>query len=445
MVDPQRSGERDLTLVYDALRRAWARSDWLFEVVGRDRWLQKGIVLRHPFLFYVGHLPSFAWNHTRRALGLPPHDERLDELFARGIDPATEAEARALSDVAWPRIEAVLAYRDAIRGRIGEQVPAIAAAAAHDEVARDLLPLVLEHELMHHETLLYMIRQRPAEELHRPEPSLHPLPGPAPAPERVVVGAGSVRLGAERGGGTFGWCNEFPSLTVDVPAFRMDRFPITVDQFRRFVDSGGYADPSLFEPGDHEWLTEVGLQQPLGWRGEKGSREVRSLLAWHPLDEVAGWPVQVSLAEARAYCRWTASRLPSEAELHRAAFTTPDGGQRAYPWGDGPLQPEHGAMDFARHGRVAVDANPEARSAWGVDQLVGNGWEWSSTPFLPRPGFEAIHRNYPGYSADFFDGEHFVVFGASWATAARLVRRSFRNWYQARYPYAFTTFRTVAR
>ena len=93
------------------------------------------------------------------------------------------------------------------------------------------------------------------------------------------------------------------------------------------------------------------------------------------------------------------------------------------------------------HGRLPVDHG--ATSAWGVQDLIGNGWEWTSTPFLPRAGFEAIHPHYPGYSADFFDGEHFVVFGGSWATDARLVRPSFRNWYQGRYPYVFSTFRTV--
>jgi formylglycine-generating enzyme required for sulfatase activity len=77
----------------------------------------------------------------------------------------------------------------------------------------------------------------------------------------------------------------------------------------------------------------------------------------------------------------------------------------------------------------------------GVRELVGNGWEWTGTPFQPFPGFRADLPDYPGYSADFFDGRHSVLLGGSWATDRRLVRRSFRNWYQPHYPYVFTKFR----
>ena len=64
-------------------------------------------------------------------------------------------------------------------------------------------------------------------------------------------------------------------------------------------------------------------------------------------------------------------------------------------------------------------------------------------PFRPLPGFTPWARTYPGYSADFFDDAHFVVFGGSWATDARLLRRSFRNWYQPEYPFVFSKFRVV--
>ena len=82
-------------------------------------------------------------------------------------------------------------------------------------------------------------------------------------------------------------------------------------------------------------------------------------------------------------------------------------------------------------------------SAWGVEELVGNGWEWTCTPFRPLPGFVPWARTYPGYSVDFFDDAHDVVFGASWATDVKLLRPSFRNWYRRNYPYPFTSFRVV--
>jgi formylglycine-generating enzyme required for sulfatase activity len=73
---------------------------------------------------------------------------------------------------------------------------------------------------------------------------------------------------------------------------------------------------------------------------------------------------------------------------------------------------------------------------------VGDGWEWTATPFAPFPGFEPM-GGYEGYSADFFDGRHYVLLGASWATDDLLARRSFRNWFQPHYPYVFAKFRCV--
>jgi formylglycine-generating enzyme required for sulfatase activity len=78
-----------------------------------------------------------------------------------------------------------------------------------------------------------------------------------------------------------------------------------------------------------------------------------------------------------------------------------------------------------------------------VHDLVGNGWEWTSTEFSGFDGFEPM-ASYPVYSSDFFDGKHFVMKGASPATARHLVRRSFRNWFRGNYPYVFATFRCAA-
>jgi formylglycine-generating enzyme required for sulfatase activity len=92
---------------------------------------------------------------------------------------------------------------------------------------------------------------------------------------------------------------------------------------------------------------------------------------------------------------------------------------------------------------VAVGSHPDGDSAFGVAELVGNGWEWTSTVFAPFPGFRP-HPHYPGYSAPFFDGRHYVLKGASPATAACFLRRSFRNWFQPHYPHLYAAFRLVS-
>ncbi len=176
-----------------------------------------------------------------------------------------------------------------------------------------------------------------------------------------------------------------------------------------------------------------------GGRDAAGYR-VRGLLEDVPFARAAPWPAMVSWAEAAAYAQWREARLPTEAEWHRAARGTPGGDERRWPWGDEPPSDRHGSFHFRHASPVPVGSRPSGASAWGVQELVGNGWEWTSTPFAPFPGFEPMPR-YPGYSADFFDGKHFVLLGGSWATDETLLRPSFRNWFQPHYPYVFSKFR----
>ena len=137
------------------------------------------------------------------------------------------------------------------------------------------------------------------------------------------------------------------------------------------------------------------------------------------------WPVYVSQAEASAYARWKGRRLMTEAEWHRAA-------EGATP----------GHVDFAGFDPIPVGSHPQTASVWGVYELIGNGWEWTSTVFAPFAGFAPM-RSYPEYSADFFDGRHYVMKGGSPATAIELTRPSFRNWFRGNYPYVYAKFRTA--
>jgi formylglycine-generating enzyme required for sulfatase activity len=152
------------------------------------------------------------------------------------------------------------------------------------------------------------------------------------------------------------------------------------------------------------------------------------------------WPVYVTWAEASAFARWRGARLPTEAEFQRAAYGTDARVARRYPWGDEPPDSRRGVFDFNSWDPEPAGSHPAGQSAWGVEDLVGNGWEWTASTFAPFAGFSPL-PSYPEYSADFFDGEHFVMKGASPATARELIRPSFRNWFRPRYPHVYATFR----
>ncbi len=427
----------------EQLRAAWKRTDALFAIVG-DAWLEKPISLRHPFLFYLGHLPAFGWNQIGRGvLGRGPTDPELDVLFERGIDPLDEQAAADQSIHAWPRLDRVLAYRDRVRRALLDAVPDVVARADRDELAEDLriYALVLEHEQMHHETLLYLLEELDPELCVPPPGRPELVRGGAPWQERIAVPGGRVVLGADRAELSFGWDNEFPRLEVAVDDFEIDRWPVTIAAYRDFVAAGGYEDDRWWTPADFAWLRANKMRHPHRWRRDGKTWTRRTTFGRVSLDDVGGWPVIVSCAEAEAYARWAGGRLPSEAELFRCAFG--GGDDRPFPWGTDWPKLLHGNFGMKHFDPVPVDAHPGGASEYGVEDLVGNGWEWTGTTFGPYPGFEPWIRTYPGYSTDFFDDSHRVLFGAGWGTDVRLLRRTFRNWFHRHYPWASTTFRLV--
>lgn len=428
----------------------WERTDRLFALIAPDALLERPIALRHPFIFYVGHLPAFAWNHVCRGLlERSSFNAPFDEIFDRGIDPdvddPTKVHAHPEVPAEWPALRDVLEYRDRVRAGILASLDDVGDAPSTHVMAenRRVLLMALEHEQMHQETLLYMLHQLPLSLMVRPARSPIYAHGDALGGRQIAIDEGHATLGADFDGVDFGWDNEFPRMSVAVPNFKIDATPVTIGQFLQFVESGAYGLREFWSEDDWTWKENAGLRHPAFWKLRDGERVYRTLLDELPLASVRDWPAYVSLAEARAFARWRGRRLPTEAEYDRAAHGEPGGGERAFPWGDGEPTAERGNFHFAHWSPVPVGSRPAGASAWGVHELVGNGWEWTETAFAPFQGFNAFIPGYSGYSADFFDAKHYVLKGASWATDTQLIRRSFRNWYQARYPYVLAKFRCV--
>jgi len=428
------------------LESAWDRSDLILGLLEADAWLQRPIALRQPWIFYLGHLPAFAWNQVwRGVLGRPAFNAAFDRLFERGIDPVGDVYAPA--GVAWPSPAEVLAYRDRVRDALRRSFDDVRALEGTDPLAERgrIFQVAIEHELMHHETLLYMLQQ--LDDRYKRAPSWLPpfAARGAAAAGAVAVPGGRVTLGASFEELPFGWDNEFPEHEVEVAPFAMDATPVRNAEYLEFLTAGGYDRREWWPEAAWAWKARAGVRHPAFWARNGRGWTCRTLFGALPLEEAGDWPAYVSWAEARAYASWKGLDLPTEAEFHRAAFGAPGGTARSHPWGEEPAGPEHGSLDFRDWAPTPVGSHPAGASAWGVHELVGNGWEWTSSVFEPFPGFRAYARTYPGYSADFFDGKHYVMAGASWATDGALVRRSFRNWFQPHYPYVFAKFRCVAR
>lgn len=414
-----------------------------FAMLSPEAYLLKPIPLRNPLVFYEGHLPAFAANTLlKKGLGRPPVDPQLDALFARGIDPADEAAAQPRVKGIWPAREVVLAYGEQVDAAVVEALGEVDLEIDQGRLA-GLSYAILEHEAMHQETLLYLWHEldfRQKNRLTVADPALRSVSG-QPAPRRVRIAAGMTTVGAERGAIPFGWDNEFPSRQVAVPAFAMDVHNVSNGEFMAFVEAGAYREPAWWSAAAWAWVQEKSVGHPHFWSRQGNSWAWRGM--FELIDLPLDWPVYVSHAEAAAYARWQGARLPSEAEYQRAAYGSPSGEVRPYPWGEASPDASRGNFDFAHWEPVPIGSYPAGASAWGIHDLVGNGWEWTATPFAGHPGFSPMAA-YPEYSADFFDDQHYVLKGASPATARELIRPSFRNWFRPTYPYVYATFRTVS-
>ena len=408
----------------DWFRDGRARSREVFAIPKPEAYYTRPIDLRNPIVFYEGHLPAFTVNTLiKLALGRDGIDEHYETLFARGIDPDSADAAKPPTDV-WPTAECVRKY--------GAQADALIVDALESEPIDDgLVPqrvnaeaafAILEHEQMHQETLLYMFHEMPYE-LKSPRRPLrangYVNRQPDTKNRSIRVPAGEAMIGAS--GGDFAWDNELPAHRVDVGEFKVDRHNVTNRDYLDYMRATRVDPPHFWARREGEWF----------WRG---MFEMADL----PLDA----PVYATQEEAVAFAKWRGKRLMTEAEYYRAAFGTPSGEERRHPWGDDPPDSTHGNFGFANWDPVAVGSYPAGASAWGVHDLVGNGWEWTQTPFDGFNGFAPM-ASYPVYSSDFFDGRHFVMKGASPATMPQLIRRSFRNWFRGNYPYVYATFRCV--
>ena len=370
------------------LNQARSHTDSLFSLLDPAALYDRPVADRHRLIFYLGHVEAFDWNLlSKHALDKPSFHPSFDKLFAFGIDPEP-GKAPADTPADWPRETEVRDYAARVRRELD---------ASLDHAPEQLLHVAVEHRLMHAETLAYLFHNLPYEKKRgaAPKPSENqPVSNPL-----ISIPAGQAILGRPSGDG-FGWDNEFEQHSVPVPAFRISKFKTSNGEYLDYLRASGAAAPHFWVERDGRWFLRAMFGEiPL------------------PLD----WPVYVTHQEAARYAQYRGLALPSEAQFHRAAE------------GSSPVN-----ADFASWDPVAVNSGAAGRH--GVCQLIGNGWEWTSTLFSPFAGFQPFPF-YPGYSADFFDGRHFVMKGGSPRTAGCMLRASFRNWFRADYPYVYAGFR----
>jgi len=397
MVDDPATLERDLLASRARATRVTADLDGA-------RLLGPKLAIVNPPLWEIGHV---GWFQEHWCLRLQPSGALADSILP-GADALYDS-ATVAHDTRWdlplPDLAATRAYLANVLERVRERL----AREPDNASLQYFVRLATFHEDMHAEAFHYT-RQT----LGYPDPFGAAAPKAAAAPRGDAEHPGGrFRLGAEPNGG-FVFDNEKWAHEVEIAPFRMSRAPVTNAEFLAYVEEGGQA-PRYWKRVDGAWL----------------QRRFDRWLRLAPDEPV----LHVDWNEAQAWCRWARRRLPTEAEWEYAASGT----KRRYPWGDDGPQPPRANLDAA--GVVPVGACAAGDSPAGARQLIGNVWEWTASPFTPYPGF--VVDPYKEYSEPWF-GTHKVLRGGSFATPARLIRNTWRNFYTPGRGDVFAGFRTCA-
>jgi len=359
-----------------------------------------------PAGWHLGHIAfTEAYWILERYAGLAPVFPEYHKLFAADGLPKCDREKL-------PPLADVCDYLDTVRTKVLTYLE----TAPLDKQER-LWRFLLQHESQHSETIAFVLqlqrwhlRERHQEMWVR-VPAENLQPDLYPQPEMIEIPAGEFEMGNDS---IDALDNERSLHRVHLDTYWIDRYPVTCKQYRVFMEAGGYQSDRWWSAAGWEWLQENPVKEPLYWSAAP---------TWdnHP---VCG----VSWYEAEAYARFVGKRLPTEAEWEKAASWNAIAQRRqTYPWGEAEPQTQRCNHDNTAGQTTPVNAYPGGQSAYGCYDMLGNVWEWTSSWFDGYEGF--VSYPYQGYSQAYFDGQHRVLKGGSWATRLWAMRSSFRNWY----------------
>jgi len=398
----------------DYFNNSWELYEWLFSsIIDDETYYLSPDPLRNPLVFYFAHTAAFYINKLKLA-GLIEEgiNSELDHLFAVGVDPSYVGEL----DIAikWPTMIEARAYRKMARQKIENFITHHKWPKNIDESDPEWAFLMsMEHDRIHFETSSVLIRQLPLHLVQKPRGWKYASSGQFSSPHNwIKIDQAKVTIGQEKPSKLFAWDNEVGSLECDVAPFAVTDIHVTNSQFLIFVEDGGYSKQEFWSSQGWEWLQSNQLIMPKFWRKGGDNYLYRAMFDEFPLPQ--DWPAEVVCYEAMAYCKWLGEgcRLMTEAEWKFLAN---------HASGNCNLNLTYGSPR-------AADLSKNT-SRFKVADIMGNVWDWVSNDFYPLPQFKA-HPFYTDFSLPFFDKEHGMMLGGSWASTGTSASKNYRLWFR---------------
>lgn len=447
-------------------------------MIPKSMLLSKPIDLRNPCIFYLGHIPTFMDHLLNKASGAASTEPAYFlDIFQRGIDPDVDnpekCHSHSKNPTSWPDLKEILDYSDRVHARLESLYNESGSVEHLDPKTQRAIWTAFEHEAMHLETLLYMLLQ--SDSTLSPPGVLKPdfVSGRAVEVDSssedhwTTVPSSIITVGMDdpesppdtTGIRHFGWDNEKPAhKNVHVESFKIRSYPITNGEYAKYLESTGSSkipaswreDPKAKEVYLNGDASTINNATPI--RSFMDRYSVRTVFGPVPLKLALDWPAITSFDELNGCANWMGGHIPTADQVravyeyvekndtmvektlsqkvdavnghlsHNGVCETPPSGSHSAS----SSLTEKLFVDLVGRNVGFTKWHPTSvkiasRRLLGKGEL-GGAWEWTSTVLERGEGF-VPGELYPEYTADFFDGKHNVVLGASWATHPRIAGR----------------------
>lgn len=383
--------------------------------VGHVSWIYEAIMskINNKYEFYSKEFSEYL-NSYYQQFGVP-HDKGKRGVISR------------------PTTEQIFQYFNTISQRVNHLIE----SDSLNDNAIKLIIIGLHHECQHQELLVYDLQHLLADQYIPIKKNEKPK-SKSVEQKSVQIKGGIYTMGYN--GNEYCYDIELPEHKVYLENYAIDVFPITNEQYLKFIEDSGYDTYKYWLSDGWEKVKENDWKSPMYWEKIDEQWKVRDFQGTRKLNPKE--PVcHVSYYEADAYCKWAGKRLPTEAEWEKAACWNEEKQQKTiFPWGNKPPT-EHNAnlLESYHWGCTEIGSYPNGISSSGCHQMIGDVWEWTASEFTGYPGFKS---GFDEYNDKWFTNQK-VLRGGSFGTPKMSIRGSYRNFFRLDERWLFSGFRCV--
>lgn len=397
-----------------------------------------------PPRWHLGHLSWFYDQLLRKYYpGYKPYKENYDFYFNSYYLSFGELFNKSKrGTISRPTVKETLAYWHWINDEVFNYLK-LSNGNLKDEVIQ-LFNLGFHHEFQHQELMVYDLQHLLADKYHPKILNQAPVISNINIKKEMIkINGGIFEMGFDKNKFKeyFAYDIEMPLHKIYLNDYSIDKYPVTNGDYLEFINDGGYRNFKFWLSEAWETVKQNNWNAPLYWqkgdndewikidfRGEKNIKEI--------LDEPV---INISYYEADAFAKWAGKRLPTEAEWEKAASFNDDKNSKSlYPWGDEmPYENNSNLFESKIWGPTKIGSYPEGKSFYGCEQMVSDMWEWTTSEFMPYPGFKSGFAEYN----DKWFGNQKVLRGGAFGTPQISTRNTYRNFFKPHERWMISGFR----